>query len=86
MKEKKTSADWYIAATYWLTTIVLSTILGALIIFVLAIVSQNPSATMIGFIILDPLVMWLAVRYSVKFLDKTYIIRNANQIVMLSTI
>lgn len=86
MKEKKNSAEWYIAATHWLTALILSTILGAIVIFILAMVSQNPTVTLIGFIVLNPVVMWFAVKYSSRYLDKTYFIKNANQIVILSLI
>ena len=86
MKPKKTSADWYIAATHWLTATIASVIFSVVIGILIAIISQNPIIIMIGFIILYPLMMWFAVKYSARYLDKTYIIKNANQIVILSTV
>jgi len=86
MKEKKVSADWYIAATHWLTSSVAMAILGALIGFVLLLIFQNPIILALGFIVIYPLCMWFAVKYSVKYLGNTYLIKNANQIVILSTI
>jgi uncharacterized membrane protein YhiD involved in acid resistance len=86
MKEKKNSADWYIAATHWLTATIGMAIFGAVIGIILALISQNPTIIMVGIIILYPLMMWLAVKYSARYLDKTYVIKNTNQIVILSTI
>lgn len=89
MKSKKESADWYIAATHWLTA-------GFAIPFVLALVLGIPLTLILGkenitllafaFIILSILSIWLGVIYSSKYLNKTYIIKNADQIVILSTI
>lgn len=86
MKEKKVSADWYIAATHWLTATITMTILGVIIGVVLILISQDPIIVALGFIILYPLCMWFAVKYSVKYLSNTYFIKNTNQIVILSTI
>lgn len=86
MKPKKASADWYIAATHWLTATISMVVFSIVVGIILALISQNPTVILIGFIILYPLMMWLAVKYSARFLDKTYVIKNANQIVILSTI
>jgi hypothetical protein len=86
MKEKKNSADWYIAATHWLTATFTMVVFAVVLGIILSLVTQNPTVVLLGFIILYPLMMWLAVKYSARYLDKTYIIKNANQIVILSTI
>ena len=86
MKEKKNSSEWYIAATHWLTAMVSSVIFGAIIIFLLAMITQNPMVVLVGMIVLNPVVMWFAVKYSARYLDKTYVIRDASNIVLLSTI
>ena len=89
MKEKKISAEWYVAATHWLTA-------GFAIPFVLALLLGMPLAILLGddnnilldvaFGILNVIGIWLGVLYSSKYLDKTYVIKNANKIVILSTI
>jgi len=86
MKEKKNSADWYIAATHWLTATITMVVFAVVLGIILALITQNQAVILVGYIILYPLMMWLAVKYSVRYLDKTYIIKNANQIVILSTI
>jgi len=86
MKPKKESADWYIAATHWLTATISMVIFAVVIGIALALISQNPTVILIGFIILYPLMMWLAVKYSARYLDKTYVIKDASKIVILSTI
>lgn len=86
MKERKNSPGWYIAATHWLTAMVSSVIFGVVIIFLLVLVSQNYYVVLLGMLILHPIVMWLAVKYSARYLDKTYVIKNASQIILLSTL
>ena len=89
MKEKKVSADWYVAATHWLTA-------GFVIPFLLALVLGIPLTLIldkdnllllsVGFGLLNMLSVWLGVMYSAKYLNKTYVIKNAHKIVALSTI
>lgn len=92
MKEKKASADWYIAATHWLTSgFVIPLILGFVAIMVLAAIigsgaSANTFTVSVAIIILTPIFFWLGVMYSAKYLDKTYVIKNAQNIVLLSTV
>ena len=90
MKEKKASADWYIAATHWLTATVAMVIFGIIMGFIIGIisglVSNNESVILVATIISYPIAMLVAVKYSAQYLDKTYVISNANQIVILSTV
>ena len=86
MKTKKESADWYISATHWLTSIIGMTIFGAILVIILAIVYPNPEFIAYGYLVIYPLMMWLAVKYSAKYVNKTYVIKNVSQIVTLSTI
>jgi len=83
---KKQSPEWYIAGTHWLTSMVSSAIFGAIILFILAAISQDVTILSIGTIIIYPVVMWLAVRYSANFVNKRYIIVNPDHIVTLSTV
>lgn len=83
---KKQSAEWYIAATHWLTATIASVVFGVVIGIILALISNNPVVLFVGFIIIYPLMMWFAVKYSARYLDKKYVIKNPNNIVILSTI
>lgn len=89
MKPKKESADWYIAATHWLTAgfaipFVLALVLGIPLTLILG--KENIGLLALAFIILNILSIWLGVIYSSRYLNKTYVIKNADQIVILSTI
>ncbi|MDB5204135.1 MAG: hypothetical protein JWP09_163 [Candidatus Taylorbacteria bacterium] len=89
MKEKKVSPDWYIAATHWLTA-------GFVVPFLLALVLGIPLAIILGkdnitllslsFVVINVLSVWLGVMYSAKYLAKTYIIKDSNQIAILATV
>ena len=83
---RKKSAEWYIAGTHWLTSMVSAAIIGGIILFVLAIITQNIVALSIGTLVIYPLSMWLAVIYSARFVNKRYEITNPSHIVTLSTI
>jgi len=85
---RKQSANWYIAATHYLTA---GFVVPLLIIFIFGL--------FIGFLpVLPPVLMyllysvvmvlaiWLAVIYSANFLKKKYIIKDKSKIVNLSTI
>jgi len=82
----KKSADWYIAATHWLTSVVSSAIFGAIIFFILALVTQNQDIFIIAAFLVQPLVMWFAVKYSAHFVNGRYIINNPQSIVISSFI
>lgn len=86
MKPKKNSTDWYIAATHWLTSMVASGILGAIVIIAVAAFTNNSTIDLIATIIVSPLVMWLAVKMSASYVNKTYVVKNASQIILLSTV
>lgn len=85
MKEKKTSADWYVAATHWLTTLITATVGGVILIF-LAALTGSPVLVAIVSVIAWPFMVWLGVIYSSRYLDRTYIIKDAKHVVLLSTI
>jgi len=83
---KKHSPEWYIAGTHWLTSMITAAIIGSIVIFLLAIITQNIIALAIGALIIYPLSMWLAVIYSARFINKRYEIANPNHIITLSTL
>lgn len=89
MKEKKASADWYIAATHWLTAgfvvpFLLNLVVGILLVLLLG--GDDLLLLSISFGILYVISIWLGVMYSAKYLDKTYIIKDAHNIALISTI
>ncbi len=89
MKERKQSKDWYIAATHWLTA-------GFAIPFIIALVVGIPAIALIGknntivlTIIMSAvwiLSIWLGVMYAAKYVNKTYIVKNNENIAKLATI
>lgn len=95
MKEKKQSANWYIAATHYLTAgfvipFLVSLIAGIIAVPFVAII--NPGATknsLIVLIVVTALMLvalYLGVIYSSRYLAKTYIIKDSAKIVKLSVI
>lgn len=92
MNEKKQSAAWNIAATHWLTSgFVVPLILTFVIVLVLGLVfgqGLENSATLIAFasILYSPLVYWLAVMYSARYVNKKYFIKDSNEIAKLATL
>lgn len=84
MKPKKASADWYIAATHWLTTMIAGAVLIFIVVFIIALLTDNSTVYLITDIILTPLIMWPAVIMSANFVNKTYVITDANRIATLS--
>jgi len=89
---KKNSASWNIAATHWLTSgFVVPLILSFVIIFILKIIfgkDIESGATLIAFasIIYLPVVYWLGVMYSARYVNKKYFIESSNEIAKLATI
>lgn len=90
--KKKQSASWYIAATHWLTSgFVIPLILTFIIVLVLGLVfgkNLESSATLIAFasILYSPLVYWLGVMYSARYVNKKYDIKDSNEIAKLATL
>lgn len=85
MKEKKVSADWYIAATHWLTAFITG-VIGAVILLILASLTGSSGLVAVSALLGWPIMLWLGVRYSARYLDKTYVIKNADHIIILSLI
>jgi hypothetical protein len=87
MKTKKASAEWYTAATHWLTSLIMATILGVVLFILIIIVGgDNQIAILLANVIVLPITMYLAVKYSAGYVNKTYIITKADMIVNYSTI
>lgn len=92
MNEKKQSSAWYIAATHWLTSFFLASImLGLLSVFIGLFQLVTPEqAGGILFRIANLLVIiilfWFTIQYSAKYINKKYIIDDPQMIVNLSTL
>lgn len=94
MSERKESSSWYIAATHWLTSgFVIPLILTFLIVLILGFIfgesaAEDSSTTIIALasLIYTPLVYWLGVMYSARYVNKKYVIRNSKEIANLATV
>lgn len=89
MKEKKQSANWNIAATHYLTSGLAMPFLVAIVLGIptfLIIGKDNALLEVIANSALWLLGIWLGVRYSAKYLAKTYIINDNNKVIRLATI
>jgi hypothetical protein len=91
MKEKKASAEWYIAATHWLTAgfaipFVLTLVLSFPLIFLLAKYESNSNLLGTTVALISVVGIWLGVIYSSRYLDKTYVIKDADKIINLATL
>ncbi len=85
---RKRSANWYIAATHYLTAgfvipFLMMFIFGFFIGFLPVL---PPVLTYLLYSIVMAIAIWLATIYSANFLKKKYIIKDRNKIVNLSTI
>ncbi len=89
MKERKKSANWYIAATHYLTSGFAIPFLIALVITFIVILlpalKTAVSTFLFRLIVINILAIWLGVMYSARYLKRTYIIKNKVNIVNLST-
>jgi len=89
MKQKKQSADWYIAATHYLTAgFVLPLIIGLIAGFIIVFLGILEGALTYNIIIFVVFVLsiWLGIIYSSGYINKTYIIKDVSAISRLSTI
>ncbi len=89
MKDKKNSADWYIAATHWLTAgfvvpFLMTLVAGVLVGMFLG--NANLALLMVVFGAIHIISIWFGVMYSAKYLDKTYVLKNAHKIAVISTV
>ncbi len=83
--EKKLSANWYIAATHYLTAgFVVPIVFGLIVALFLKATAMEIPIDYLN-LVLSPLVVFLGVLYSQKYVNKTYVITNAQKIVALST-
>lgn len=88
MKEKKRSRNWYIAATHYLTSgLVMPLIITFIATFILAMLVRGESPILVvANIVILPLSLWLGARYSASFINRRYVVPNAQKVVKLSTV
>ncbi len=89
MAEKKESANWNIAATHYLTAGFVMPVITMLITYFLIIPNIGIKSVYIIYLILAiMLLLWvfLWVIYSANYVKKTYIVKDIEQVIKLSTI
>ena len=88
MPAKKQSANWYIAATHYLTAGFVVPLLGGLVagILLAALNVNNPTQLYVIRALVAVVLIYLGVMYSARYVNKTYVITDARKIVNLSTI
>lgn len=88
MKQKKVSSNWYIATTHWLTSaFAIPLILGFIFLYIIGYIYINYKINMALLIVpFYPLVYWLGAKYSASYLNRTYIIKDSNDIAKKATI
>jgi hypothetical protein len=89
MKEKKQSANWYIAATHYLTAgFAMPFVIGLIVGLPLAFLFKDGNLLILSLLsgVVWIFSVWAGVLYSSKYLNKTYIIKNSAKIIKLATI
>lgn len=88
MKEPKKSANWYIAATHFLTAGFAIPLIGSLIFgFIIAPLLVRIDSVLLvaaSSLIITALAVWFGVMYSARYLKRTYIIEDKGKIVRFS--
>lgn len=92
-KERKQSAEWYIAATHYLTAgFVIPLLISVAWSLIVRIINLRSGMVVSGTtmnifsLLLGAIAVWLGVMYSANYLKKKYIIQNKERIVRTATI
>jgi len=88
-KNKKEVKDWYISATHYLTSGFIIPFFVGLLAFVIIFYTageENFPKFVLHLRFLWLVSLWFGVIYSSKYLEKTYIIKNSDKIINLSTL
>lgn len=84
---KKTSGNWYVAATHYLTAgFVPGIIVSILASLILGALTTNSLVTQLVSFFLPALAAWLGIMYSARYLARKYAITDSGKVVMFSTI
>lgn len=91
MKERKKSADWYVATTHYLTAgfaipLIVALIGGFIFVLLFGSVTENDTFNGLFGLFITAIGSYLGVMYSAKYLDRTYIIEHKEKIIKISTI
>ena len=87
VKKKKESANWYIAATHYLTSgFVIPLIINAIAAFTILPLLGEGLMSYVVLLVIYLASIWLGVMYSANYLKKAYIIKEPAAIVKLSVI
>ncbi len=85
MKEKKQAANWYVAFTHFLTSgFAIPFLVGGLLVLLFW---KFPSLE-IGWLqyLIGLAVIWLGVLYSARYINKKYLIKDRDRVIILSTV
>ncbi|MFA4998873.1 MAG: hypothetical protein WC514_02530 [Candidatus Paceibacterota bacterium] len=84
--EKKQSANWNIAATYYLTAVFVPNILGRMVLNFLPILGITNTYLLffINFVVIS-LIIWLGTMYAANYINGKYIINNKNGVIKSAT-
>lgn len=90
MQEKKQSSNWYIVATHYLTAGFVPFFLGGIVFSFLTYFLINLGITNTYLLLLFQtlfllIIIYFGVRYAAGYINKTYIIKDANRVVNLAT-
>lgn len=89
MKQKKQSKDWYIAATLWLTAGFAIPLIAMLVLGIpaqMVIGENNPILFTTVISIIWVFSIYLGTIYAAKYVNKTYIIKNSDNIAKIAAI
>lgn len=90
--DKKTSSDWYIAATHYLTGLLAPKIVGNIILIIFfGFINNLLGITSSQIIFLEVLsgtliIVWFGTMYGARYVNSHYVIKNANSVVNIATI
>ncbi len=86
-KDKKQSKDWYIALTHYLTAgFAIPFVIGLIALPVLLKLLASNGPVIYFTNVIGVISVWLGVIYSASYINKTYVVKNKDKIVKLSTI
>jgi hypothetical protein len=86
MKERKASADWYIATTHYFTFGAISALVYVTLVACVIFLNLSANVFLVLTTMVSPITVWLGVMYSANYIHKTYMVKNKTKIVNLSTI
>ena len=83
---KKIYASWNLAATHFLTTAFMNTILKVFFIILITAILPKGALIIISIFLAYIIAIWIAVFLSTKYINKKYLVTNSASVVNLSSI